>query len=312
MHIRLVRKVVLIWVILIALIAIVGDVSVAQSDGGRTAADFLLIGTGARAAGMGGAFTAVSVGAEAAWWNPAGMAGIDRNEIVLSHFMLFQDISLEHGTFAFAASDNSTVAASITYLSYGTIQGYNGLGESTGELSAYDMAAALSFGYSVNDRLSLGITGKYVMQNLDDVTGSGLAADLGVRYRLEKFTIAGAVCNIGSGVKYEDLSEDLPFSTRFAVAATPFGDRVMTSIELENRRYSSPELKSGLELNHNQEYFLRAGYHFSLNSDRQTSSSGLSMGAGIRLSSIDIDYAFTFKDKYSNQDIHRFSMSFAF
>ena len=39
----------------------------------KYAAEFLSVPVGARAVGMGGAFTAVSDDATSPWWNPAGM-----------------------------------------------------------------------------------------------------------------------------------------------------------------------------------------------------------------------------------------------
>ena len=113
----LVRRVILGWVILVVIVALLGKVTVAETNAGRTAADFLLIGQGARAAGMGGAFTAVSDGSLASYWNPAGLTGLENSEALLSHFAWYQDISLEYGVFAHRVSDAATVAASVTLLS---------------------------------------------------------------------------------------------------------------------------------------------------------------------------------------------------
>jgi len=75
-------------------VALIGKVSVAASNAGRTAVDFLLIGVGARAAGMGGVYTAVSKDTPASYWNPAGLSGGEGGEVVLGHFSWFQDITL--------------------------------------------------------------------------------------------------------------------------------------------------------------------------------------------------------------------------
>jgi len=93
---RTLRRIILGWVLLIIVVALIGKVSVAASNAGRTAADFLLIGVGARAAGMGGAYTVVSEGALASYWNPAGLSDVEGGEVVLGHFSWFQDITMEH------------------------------------------------------------------------------------------------------------------------------------------------------------------------------------------------------------------------
>ncbi len=87
----------IIFIILgmIATTALFGNVSVA-SDNGTAVADFLNIGVGARAASMGGAYTAVVDGPTAAYWNPSGLTLMDRPEIVLSHFSWYQDINYEY------------------------------------------------------------------------------------------------------------------------------------------------------------------------------------------------------------------------
>ena len=112
---RTLRRIILGWVFLIIVVALIGKVSVAASNAGRTSADFLLIGVGARAAGMGGAYTAVSEGAPASYWNPAGLSGGEGGEVVLGHFSWFQDITMEHGTLAYQINDKTALAASVTF-----------------------------------------------------------------------------------------------------------------------------------------------------------------------------------------------------
>jgi len=51
----------------------------------KYAGEFLKVPVGARAAGMGGAFTAVADDATAPWWNPAGMAYLPYREVIPQH-----------------------------------------------------------------------------------------------------------------------------------------------------------------------------------------------------------------------------------
>lgn len=55
----------------------------------RYAGEFLNLGVGARPLGMGGSFVAVADDATAAYWNPAGLGGLDRTEITLMHASVF-------------------------------------------------------------------------------------------------------------------------------------------------------------------------------------------------------------------------------
>src|SRR5262245_15752560 len=51
----------------------------------KYAGDFLKVPVGARAIGMGGAFTAVADDATAPWWNPAGMIYLPYKEVIPQH-----------------------------------------------------------------------------------------------------------------------------------------------------------------------------------------------------------------------------------
>ena len=130
------KQILIILILLIVLIASFGDVSLAGSDVGRTAADFLLIGHGARAAGFGGAYSAVSEGPSAAYWNPAGLADLESGQISLGHFSWFQDITVEQASIGLPISDALATALSVTYINYGSIAGYDASGTATGEIAA--------------------------------------------------------------------------------------------------------------------------------------------------------------------------------
>jgi hypothetical protein len=308
MYYRTIKRIIFGWILLIVLVALLGKVSIAASMGGKTAADFLQIGTGAGAAGMGGAYCAVSSGSDAAYWNPAGLVGGERTEIQLNHFIWYQDISVEHAAVAMPVGDRFGLAASLTYVDYGDIQGYAADGSLTDKLTAYDLAGGISCGYRFSDYFSSGVTLKYVTQNLANVSASTFAVDLGLKYHAGRISLAAVAANVGPQMKFDGVSASLPTSYRVGVAVRPFGQQFITSVDIEKKAAGDIDIRHGFELNFNDQYYLRAGYNYYPQRDYRTFGNGISVGAGFRLNRFGFDYAFTPADSYTSETIHRFSV----
>jgi hypothetical protein len=297
---------------ILAVVAGQPHLSYAAADGGRTAADFLLIGIGARPAGMGGAYTAVAEGALAAYWNPAGLTNVEEGEVVLGHYSWIQDITLEHGTVAYNVNDRAKAALSVTYLDYGRIEAYDALGAYAGELSAYDLAMALSVGYQARDDLAVGLTGKIINQKLDDISGTSYAIDLGATYMRGDFTLAAVLANFGKNMMFESVEENLPLSLRLGAATRLWKQAILASVDMEKEIYGGTVIRHGLEFNRDGQYFVRTGLNYYPGQDYRSLGTGLTLGAGVRLNQLEFDYALSLTEQYSSENLHRFSLVFKF
>ena len=251
---RFLHDLTIIFLLVATLGFITPEKSLAVSKGGRTAAEFLSLNLGARSSSMGGAFTSIAVGAEAVYWNPAGITQSNRGEITVSHISLFQDINLEYGAGVVQVNKNISLSAFIIYLGYGTIEGYDESGGSIGDLSAYDLSLGFGGAYMVNDKISVGTNLKYINEKLDQVSGSAFAIDFGVKFTEQKYSIAAVVRNLGTKIKFENVEERLPLSASLGITGKFFNNQMLSSIEFEKRAYGNSFIKSGLEYNFDDKY----------------------------------------------------------
>ena len=68
-------------------------VSAVQSYADEYAADFLNIGVGGRALGMGGAYASIADDGSAFYWNPAGLPYLVKREVTLQHTWIFSGLA---------------------------------------------------------------------------------------------------------------------------------------------------------------------------------------------------------------------------
>ncbi len=285
----------------------------AQYSGGSTAASFLKVGTDARSAGIGGAFTAIADNGSAAHWNPAGLAGRSQAQIMFSHFSWLQDVNIENVAILAPVNDRVTFGGNLTYVNYGTIAGYSSDNVATADLSVYDFAGSVSLGLQMTDNLGFGGTVKIIRQSLgESVSASAVAFDAGALLNVNSVRFGASVNNIGQKMTFLQESDALPASARLGVAVTPFGSSATGAVDVEMPFNGEMVVRSGVEYSFQGTYFLRGGYSFFPSKDERDFGSGAAFGAGIRLNNYQIDYAFSPAENLNAEAIHRFSFSVSF
>jgi hypothetical protein len=298
--------------------------------GGRTAFQFLKIGLGARQAALGEASVALVRDASAAFWNPAGISGIERYSASLSYTSWLAGTTYA-GVAGGARTPYGTVALSLAALDYGDIPeaivGGPGDGRTGETFSGGDFMAGLSFAREFTDRLALGVGVKYLHETLWDHGAGAVAFDVGTNYDVgyNGLRLAMAAQNLGGAVHFladtlTDRTEgyDLPLVFRVGVSGNLVGadafvgmdgpHRLVAAVEAINTNDYSERLHLGAEYTFNDLFAVRGGYRLNYAEGNWSVGAGLSPTiSGVRMR---FDYAYV---GYEFLDApHRFTVSFAY
>jgi hypothetical protein len=257
---------------------------------GTEGASFLDIPVGAGPAALGGAYTALASDAYAPVYNPAGLGSLPATEIAGQHMAYLGSIHYEFLSFVTPVTDANGLGFSVQYLGSGDIPGTGPTGESTGDFSDYFAAYSLSYGHSLTDTFSLGLTGKYIHGKLDTVSANAYGADAGALLRVSnQLSLAAAVTNLGTDMKFISQKDPLPLAYKLGLGWSPC-ECFAWSGEGWYERSGLASFHTGLEWRPVGAVALRAGYR--TDTTRQLSAlAGFTVGAGLRVWGQEFSYA---------------------
>jgi len=174
---------------------------------GTTAAQFLKIGVGARAMGLGGSFTALANDVTSLYWNPAGITNINKFSLAVSHSEWFAEISHDFVGVVLPLSTSDIIAINVIALNTGEQEVTTVIQpEGTGVFyDVSDLSIGLSYARTLTDRFSVGLTVKYIQQNLYNESASTFAVDIGTTLHtgFHDLIIAMSMTNFGGNMKLE-------------------------------------------------------------------------------------------------------------
>lgn len=281
------------FLIIVMLIIFIATQSFAISKVGTTAAQFLKIGAGARAIGMGAAFVAVANDVSAIYWNPAGVARLENNEVVLLHTEWLADVSYDYVAASINMGNIGSIGFSLTSVSMDEMEVRTELEpEGTGEFfDAGDIAASLCWSRNLTDRFSIGFNAKYVRQKIWHMSASGLAVDVGTMFttQFNGMRIGMSIANFGPNMKmsgrdarsYIDVNPDalgsndqipvylamdswsLPITFRVGVAMDALKDQnncITLALDALHPNDNSESVNFGIEYAFQDWAFIRLGW----------------------------------------------------
>lgn len=172
---------------------------------GTTGGNFLELGFGSAGVAMGDAYVSVANDISSVYWNPAGLAYMEKNQLVTNLQPWIVDINFSMGAFAYTNPVLGTFAFSFINTSYGeedvtTMEFQEGTGETyTGQ----DLSLQMSYGRKLAQWFSFGFTGKYVTSRIWRSNASAFALDFGTLVNtsfLNKTGKPGDGLNIGMSI----------------------------------------------------------------------------------------------------------------
>ncbi|GJM43950.1 MAG: hypothetical protein DHS20C21_07920 [Gemmatimonadota bacterium] len=276
------------------------------ADPGDTGLAFLKIGVGARAAGMGEAYVAVAQDPTATFWNPAGIANTPGDEVHASHNEWISDVRYEYLA-AVHGMKGHAVGAHVALLHMGELDGRDESGNFVGSFRAYDISAGVTYARRVIRAVEVGVTGKFLMEKIDQENATGFAGDFGLRYRtpIDGLTAAASFTNLGSAMKFVDDSFVLPFAARLGAAyrTRSLLEGLIVSSDVRIPNDSDAKAHFGAEIWPHEMFALRSGYKTGYDEE------SVAFGFGVKHREYMVDYAFVqFSDESELGDTHRFSV----
>lgn len=292
-------------------------VSAGASD--KYAGEFLNYGVGARALGMGGAFSAVADDATAAYWNPAGLAELTQNEVNFMHAYAFGGLANYDTIFGcYPAGKYGTFGGGLLRMAVQDIvitewddpDAKDRRPVVKREVNWSDNGFFISYGRPLWGKIQVGANFVFIRQGTAGVgTSFGQVIDAGVMmgpYGPFKFGVYTQ--NIVGRIKWSTgTTETIPFNLRFGSsysrAITPFDSELTVAFDgdVKNAGYDiaagfnagdlSLDLHGGAEWWYRRIVALRFGIE-----KKQEEHIDISGGAGLKIGTgrltFGVDYAY--------------------
>jgi hypothetical protein len=228
--------------------------------------------TTARTLGLGGAYVAAADDPLGILWNPAGLSGMDQNEVRFENARLFEETQINGFSFAVPGSWLPSFGITVLSLSSGEFQKTNDMNDPLGTFRQGETAYLFTMSRTFTPRFAVGANLKLVRQTVEDFSGGGFGIDLGGWYDVSPTVRVGAtVANLGGpSISLRDVAETYPVNLRGGVAARVLDGRGLVTAQVDQANGLGTRLHAGAE------YWLQAGIALRVGFDDAYGTGGFS------------------------------------
>ncbi|MFH1097831.1 MAG: PorV/PorQ family protein [Candidatus Desantisbacteria bacterium] len=262
--------------------------STAHANGpGVTSNAFLRIGMGARAVGMGGAFCAIADDASSNYYNPAGLCGIEKQEVLFMHTQWLANVASEYIAYALPMDEDKSLGASFIFL-HAEDMARNHSSQETGKFNNHDACLSLSYASKMGN-LSWGLTPKLIQRQLKNESAASVGLDIGTKYINNNLSLGATIQNLGTKIKFISESSPSPLNLKLGIGYKMITENDSLTLvgDIDKPIDNDPSLSLGAEYNYANWAFARVGARIG------QAKQGLSSGFGIVFHDYRFDYAFT-------------------
>ncbi|KXK04606.1 MAG: type IX secretion system protein PorQ [Ignavibacteriaceae bacterium] len=269
--------------------------------------NFLYLNPDARSSSMAGTFTSMFNDVNTIFYNPAGLATVEKRELSAGFFKYLLDINSGNIAYSQKYKDYGWFGAGIQYMNYGSFRKFDEQYNEIGTFGASELALSLGYASKLLPELNYGLNLKLIHSSIDEYSSSAIAVDLGLLYHdtTNTFSAGISIQNLGTQIsKYSDSGEELPLNISIGASKQlkylPLTVFVSINQINEEQEKSIERLKYfsiGGEFKLSDNVNLRVGYNNKFRQNYKTGTTtglaGFSAGVGINFyEKYNLDYGF--------------------
>ncbi|MBQ2211009.1 MAG: type IX secretion system protein PorQ [Prevotella sp.] len=239
--------------------------------------------------------------------NPALINGVSDKSLNLNFMTYMEGAKTASASFVKAYKERATWGVAAQYMDYGSMKETSVSNTETGDFSARDIALAGTFAYMLSNRISGGITARFISSHIASYSSAAVAIDLGINYMDEErgWSLSAVAKNLGGQIKaYDEDFERIPIDLQLGVSKRLIGSPLRLSATLSRLNNWDQglvkHLAVGADLLLGNNIYVATGYNFRRSSEMKVSDNdgdsnhgaGFSIGAGLQLERFKLQAAY--------------------